>query len=117
MRSLKNSSTTNDTNTETVKPIQSSYNNSNNKQILQQVLELQDEYAAMLSLSGIEVTAESSVAAMRKAYLKLTLQVHPDKHNGSADANSAFQALVNAFDQLSRPPFIEEGNTVSKIMI
>lgn len=41
---------------------------------------------------------------MRKAYLKLSLLIHPDKlSNSFPDSTRAFQALVRAFESLSAP--------------
>jgi hypothetical protein len=58
---------------------------------------------------------------MRKAYLKLSLIIHPDKLGRTFDqATKAFQALVSAFDRLSSPEVVEEvvskgKNKVAKI--
>ena len=42
---------------------------------------------------------------MRKAYLKLSLLIHPDKlGNSYPEAKAAFQSLVRAFESLSSPP-------------
>lgn len=40
-----------------------------------------DEHVAILNLAGgsVPITAESSVGLMRKAYLKLSLVLHPDR--------------------------------------
>jgi DnaJ domain len=52
---------------------------------------------------------------MRKAYLKLSLLVHPDKLGSNfANATKAFQALVRAFERLSMPDLaIDEDDVVS----
>jgi len=48
------------------------------------------------------INAHSSVGAMRKNYLKISLLVHPDKIGKFfAHATRAFQALVKAFESLS----------------
>jgi hypothetical protein len=73
------------------------------KMLIKKVTELADEHAALLSLSGVVITATSSTATMRKAYLKLSRHIHPDKHQGSAEAKGAFQCLVVAFETLSSP--------------
>jgi DnaJ domain len=52
------------------------------------------------------ITASSPTTAMRKAYLKLSLLIHPDKLSKHfADAAKAFQALVRAFERLSCPSY------------
>ncbi|KNC82706.1 hypothetical protein SARC_05007 [Sphaeroforma arctica JP610] len=75
----------------------------NAKTLIDDIIRYQDEHAILLSLAGVPITSASSVAAMRKAYLKLSLKIHPDKHDSSAESKAAFQALVNAFDTLSNP--------------
>jgi len=55
------------------------------------------------------ISKSSSVAVMRKAYLKLSLLIHPDKLGRSFEhATKAFQALVRAFERLSSPDLIAE---------
>ena len=71
-------------------------------QLIEDVTRLEDDHTALLSLSGVQVTNSSSTSTMRKAYLLLSRQIHPDKHGGSSDAKKAFQCLVIAFDTLSR---------------
>ena len=67
------------------------------------------------------ITKQTPLATMRRAYLKLSLIIHPDKLGRSFDqATKAFQALVSAFDRLSSPDVIEEvvskgKNKVAKI--
>ena len=67
------------------------------------------------------ITKQTPLAIMRKAYLKLSLIIHPDKLGRSFDqATKAFQALVSAFDRLSSPDVVEEvvakgKNKVAKI--
>eukprot|EP01134_Creolimax_fragrantissima_P008224 CFRG8224T1 len=68
-----------------------------------EIICLQDEYVDLLSLSGLSITPNSTVGNMRKSYFKLSLKIHPDKHNGSTEAKATFQALVIAFDALSNP--------------
>jgi len=72
-------------------------------QLIEDVTRLEDDHTALLSLSGVQVTNSSSTSTMRKAYLLLSRQIHPDKHGGSSDAKKAFQCLVIAFDTLSNP--------------
>jgi len=76
----------------------------------EQILEMKDDFQAILSASGINITTDSSVSSMRKAYLKLSLLIHPDKlQNLFPDATKAFQCLVNAYERLSKPEsFMEE---------
>ena len=49
------------------------------------------------------LTAASPIADFRKAYLKLSIRVHPDKNGGSGEAKLAFQHLVFALERLSQP--------------
>ena len=82
--------------------------------IARKVLELDelDDWAAILSLgsTGMEkISRLSPTNVMRKAYLKLSLVIHPDKLSRSFDgATKAFQALVRAFDRLSAPEVLAE---------
>ena len=80
-----------------------------NAALIKQVLEAADDYAALLSLSGAPITAASPLAEMRKAYLRLSMRVHPDKNGGSAEAKGAFQALVLALERLAQPGGAGEG--------
>ena len=73
------------------------------QQLIQTIQEIQDDHSGLLSLSGVHIDSNSSVGTMRKAYLKLSRKIHPDKHGGSAEAKRAFQCLVVAFDTLSNP--------------
>lgn len=67
------------------------------------------EYVAILRLLGDDVCETSPVGLLRKAYLKLSLVIHPDKLSKDYPAaTSAFQALVHAFDSLTRPELPEE---------
>lgn len=50
------------------------------------------------------ISKNSPVASMRKAYLKLSLLIHPDKLGRQYEhSTKAFQALVKAFEHLSSP--------------
>ena len=71
--------------------------------LILEVIESVDDYAGLLSLSGLAISKQSSTADMRKAYLKLSLKVHPDKNGQSANSKQAFQALVSAFERMSKP--------------
>jgi hypothetical protein len=78
-----------------------------NVAIARRILELNeiDDFEGILNIAGGEpITKHSSVAAMRKAYLKLSLVIHPDKLERIFDqATKSFQALVHAFEVLSQP--------------
>lgn len=70
-----------------------------------------DEHAEILNLargSGPVITSASPVAMMRKAYLKLSLVIHPDRNASNPDATKAFQGLATAFERLSQPEMYAE---------
>eukprot|EP00929_Paragymnodinium_shiwhaense_P080905 TRINITY_DN42237_c0_g1_i1.p1 TRINITY_DN42237_c0_g1~~TRINITY_DN42237_c0_g1_i1.p1 ORF type:complete len:562 (+),score=161.94 TRINITY_DN42237_c0_g1_i1:107-1792(+) len=46
--------------------------------------------------------AERNAAAVRKAFLRISMLIHPDKLPNCPEAKSAFQALVTAFDRLQQ---------------
>lgn len=53
------------------------------------------------------ISKNSPVTSMRKAYLKLSLLIHPDKLGRQFEnATKAFQALVKAFEHLSSPDYV-----------
>eukprot|EP00039_Didymoeca_costata_P003332 m.66905 g.66905 ORF g.66905 m.66905 type:complete len:567 (-) comp11846_c0_seq1:272-1972(-) len=83
--------------------------------LAQKVIELSeiDDFEAILNLSSpaTPLTSKSPVAALRKAYLKLSLVLHPDKLRGFDKATVAFQGLVRAFERLSSPEQYEEEET------
>lgn len=63
------------------------------------------------------ISKNSPVTSMRKAYLKLSLLIHPDKLGRQFEhATKAFQALVKAFEHLSSPDFVsaEEDEKTSR---
>lgn len=68
----------------------------------------EDDFVGIINLGGANVTASSSVAILRKAYLKLSLVLHPDKNRNDPDATRVFQALVNAYERISQPELVEE---------
>ena len=79
--------------------------------LAKKVLQMSDDgdNENILRLLGDDITSSSSVGAMRKAYLKLSLLLHPDKLSGHFDgATRAFQAVVSAFEQLSRPETVQK---------
>jgi curved DNA-binding protein CbpA len=63
---------------------------------------------------GETLTAKSPLTALRKAYLKLSMIIHPDKLRGFEDATKAFQGLCAAFEQLTRPDIPMEGGKDNK---
>ena len=70
-----------------------------------------DDFSGILNLAGGgsgDLTKDSPHAQMRKAYLKLSLILHPDKNRSVPDATKVFQALVNAFERLTQPDLVEE---------
>jgi molecular chaperone DnaJ len=50
---------------------------------------------------GIERNADAD--AIKKAYRKLALQYHPDRNNGSAEAEEAFKEITQAYEVLKDP--------------
>lgn len=50
---------------------------------------------------GVEKNADA--AAIRKAYLKLAVQLHPDKNPGDEEAKERFQTLQKIYSILSDP--------------
>ena len=95
-------------------PRVSSQCGNNSKEIISKIQEIQDSHYDILSLSGLKIDSQSSVAMMRKAYLKLSRKIHPDKHSGSSEAKRAFQCLVLAFDTISNPSEDDEVEQSSK---
>jgi len=85
-------------------------------QISTKVLTLaeEDDFVGILNLGGATVTSSSSVAILRKAYLKLSLILHPDKNRSCPDATKVFQALVNAYERISQPELVEEVDPLKK---
>ena len=43
------------------------------------------------------VSRDADAASIKRAYLKLARETHPDKNPGDADANDRFQALGRAY--------------------
>ena len=85
--------------------------------VAKRIMELDevDDFAAILNIASRPgeppLSHESSSAAMRKAYLKLSLLIHPDKLGRVfSQAAKAFQCLVRALDRLSQAPV--EGDAV-----
>lgn len=82
-------------------------------QIASQVLELGEngEHEKILSLAGTPITSDTPVHVMRKAYLKLSLLLHPDKlQKRFSQATRAFQLLVSAFERLSTPEIEDDAH-------
>jgi hypothetical protein len=69
------------------------------------ILAVSDDPAAVLTLGagGATLTSISAPGDVRKAYLRLSMRVHPDKNGGSAESKAAFQAVVLAFERISQP--------------
>ncbi|TFJ88403.1 hypothetical protein NSK_000752 [Nannochloropsis salina CCMP1776] len=78
----------------------------------------EEDWAAILNLgcTGLKVSRQSPTALLRKCYHRLSLNVHPDRLGGSVpEATKAFQAVVTAFERLSKPEREEEqGNKKGK---
>lgn len=79
--------------------------------IAKEVLRLSQigDYAAILRVLGDPVTSSDGLnssggAAARKAFLRISMLIHPDKLPGFSDATRAFQALVQAFDRTQTGP-------------
>eukprot|EP00993_Chasmostoma_nieuportense_P007669 NODE_934_length_1753_cov_7.199877_g876_i0.p1 GENE.NODE_934_length_1753_cov_7.199877_g876_i0~~NODE_934_length_1753_cov_7.199877_g876_i0.p1 ORF type:complete len:561 (-),score=123.61 NODE_934_length_1753_cov_7.199877_g876_i0:71-1699(-) len=78
--------------------------------IAKEVLRLGEmgEHTAILSLLGETIATHTDIAQTRKAFLKLSLLLHPDKLGSSFEgATRAFQALVFAFETVTRPETVE----------
>ena len=88
--------------------------------LVHRILELAeaDDWSGILSLGatgGPKLTRQSPTAMLRKAYHRLSLNVHPDKlGQGVKDATRAFQAVVTAFERLSEPELPEEEKGAKK---
>src|SRR5690349_23233626 len=50
---------------------------------------------------GVEQTASDD--EIKKAYRKLAMQCHPDRNNGSKEAEEKFKAITEAYDVLRDP--------------
>ena len=61
----------------------------------------QELMAASLTL-GIPIN--SSMHDIKKAYHRLAMQTHPDKHPNDPNANAKFQAIESAYQKLSSMP-------------
>mmetsp|Transcript_4098 Transcript_4098/g.14662 ORF Transcript_4098/g.14662 Transcript_4098/m.14662 type:complete len:120 (+) Transcript_4098:295-654(+) len=62
----------------------------------------------LYSILGVDF--EASEEAIRKAYMRLALRWHPDKHGGSDEAKSKFQDICQAYHVLSDPKMRQEYN-------
>src|SRR5579884_4305935 len=49
------------------------------------------------------VARDASDDDIKKAYRKLAMQYHPDRNNGSKDAEERFKAITEAYDVLRDP--------------
>jgi len=66
-----------------------------------------------INKGGEKITRTTPQNIMRKAYLKLSLIIHPDRLQQWKQATKAFQALVKAFERLSSPDLIAEEKATS----
>lgn len=60
------------------------------------------DHTGVLKVLGDPVGPGCANAAVRKAFLRISVLIHPDKLAGCADATRAFQALVTAFDRTQK---------------
>jgi hypothetical protein len=86
--------------------------------VAQKVLELaeEDDYEGILNLAAPnaqnKINKTSDPNLIRKYYLKISLLIHPDKLGKKfPDATKAFQALVRAFESITRPEISLEEET------
>jgi len=84
--------------------------------VAKRIMELDevDDFAGILNIASRPgeppLNHSSSSASMRKAYLKLSLLIHPDKLGRVfSHAAKAFQCLVRALDRLSQAPVEADG--------
>ena len=83
--------------------------------LAERVLELADDAVGnpicILKLADPKLVPEASTAVLRKAYLKMSLAIHPDRIGRSfKEATKSFQVLVTAFEALTRPDTIPSGD-------
>ena len=81
--------------------------------MMAKIIDLHDNYEAILSLAGTEITKDSATSVMRRAYLKISMKVHPDKNNQSSESKNAFQLLVQSYERLSQPELYMEEDAKS----
>jgi len=72
-------------------------------ELMKAIIANEGDYVFVLSLSGTLVSKNSSKADLRRAYLKVSTRVHPDKNPGNQEATKAFQILVESFEKLANP--------------
>src|SRR5215208_108958 len=53
--------------------------------------------------STLGVPRDASEDDLKKAYRKLAMQYHPDRNNGSKEAEERFKAITEAYDVLRDP--------------
>eukprot|EP00759_Apiculatamorpha_spiralis_P035080 PhF_6_TR36063/c0_g1_i1/m.52349 len=76
-------------------------------EIIQRVLTNAKNPYKVLSAAGTDGEAfgpETPTSDLRKAYLRLALLLHPDKHKGSKDATDAFQILIRSYESVASGP-------------
>lgn len=86
------------------------------RELMNVIMANEGDYPFILSLSGKMVTAASSKPELRKAYLLVSMKVHPDKNAGNPLATKAFQAVVESFERLANPEQFEEEEDDGKPM-
>lgn len=80
------------------------------RRVLALAEESESEPSVVLRIADPSLTAQSPTAVLRKAYLKLSLAIHPDRLSSKfPDATRAFQVLVTAFERLSEPTSLPGG--------
>eukprot|EP00668_Euglena_longa_P001068 GGOE01001276.1.p1 GENE.GGOE01001276.1~~GGOE01001276.1.p1 ORF type:complete len:523 (-),score=105.37 GGOE01001276.1:153-1721(-) len=81
--------------------------------VLKTVLKAKDEYS-VLRCGGATINEFSPLEEVRKAYLKLSVRIHPDKLPGQHLANDAFQKLLESYERIIHSRRCNHGNTKSK---
>lgn len=64
---------------------------------------MQFAFAAIDYYKELGVSREASDGEIKKAFRKLSLQYHPDKNQGNAEAHARFTRISEAYDVLSTP--------------
>ena len=65
----------------------------------------------ILRLADPSLSRDSPTAVLRKAYLKMSLAIHPDRIGRTfKEATRSFQVLVTAFERLTSPDAVPGGD-------